>query len=235
MRPIQKEFHFSHIFLRFHATLYNTYASLTRVSLRETPTTELTMNKNIITYLIISFAVLSLGGSMKMLSAVDSMMLEEMTMPASISLNIEEVNFDMNEADFTRSQYCSKDSAFTFFFATTFPNAFTLRMVVDSEEPFKLNHRYEIPFGDSGKSLAGLQNYNFAREDDFATAGWIEFTRFEKEGGILTRDGEVRCAIEGRFGFTATNSSCPESSIEVTEGTFSIPEAQYCDLRTIKE
>ena len=169
-----------------------------------------------------------------MLNAVDSMMLEDMSMPASVSLNIDEVKFNVNEADFTKSQYCSKDNAFTFFFATTFPNAFTLRMVVDSEEPFKLNHRYEIPFENAGRSLAGIQDYNFAREDDFATTGWIEFTRFEKEGGILTRDGEVRCAIEGRFGFTATSSLCPKSSIEVTEGTFSIPEAQYCDLRTNK-
>ena len=169
-----------------------------------------------------------------MLNAVDSMMLEDMSMPATVSLNIDQVKFNVHEADFTKSQYCSKDGAFTFFFATTFPNAFTLRMVVDSEEPFKLNHRYEIPFENSGHSLAGLQNYNFAREDDFATTGWIEFTRFEKEGGILTRDGEVRCAIEGRFGFTASSSSRPESSLEITEGTFAIPEAQYCDMRTIK-
>ena len=61
-----------------------------------------------------------------------------------------------------------------------------------------------------------------------------EFTKFEKEGGILTRNGEVMCSIEGRFGFTVSDAGCPDKNMQITEGTFRIPEAQYCDLRTIK-
>lgn len=192
------------------------------------------MNKNIITSAILIFSALTLGGSIKTLSAVDAFSVDEMSMPTPVSLNVEGVSFNVTDSKYTNSQYCSKDNSFTFFFATTFENAFTLRMVVDSEEPFKLNHRYEIPFENSGASLAGLQNYNFNKSDDYATTGWIEFTGFEKEGGILTREGEVRCTIEGRFGFTATSNENPEKQINVTEGRFIIPEAQYCDLRTLK-
>jgi hypothetical protein len=190
------------------------------------------MNKNFITYFILTLAIMTLGGSIKMLNAGDTLVMEEMEMPVPVSLNVNDLQFSVTEQDQTNSQYCSKDDSFTFFFATEFPNAFTLRMVVDSEEPFELNRRYEIPLENGGMSLAGLENYAIGKNDDFATAGWIEFTAFEKEGGILTRDGEVRCAIEGRFGFTVSgNGSQP---IEVTEGTFRIPEAQYCDLRTTK-
>ncbi len=153
-------------------------------------------------------------------------------MPASISLNVDDLHFSINEAEFTQSQYCSKDEAFTFYLASKFPHAFTFRMVIDSNEPFKLNHRYEIPFEDAGTSLAGLLDYGFNKEDDYATVGWIEFTNFEKEGGILTREGEVRCSIAGKFGFTASSTDRPDRKIEITEGTFRIPEAQYCDLRT---
>ena len=64
--------------------------------------------------------------------------------------------------------------------------------------------------------------------------GWIEFTDFQKEGGILTKDGEIRCAIEGRFGFIAASKSNPERTIEVTGGSFKIPEARYSDMRTLK-
>ena len=169
-----------------------------------------------------------------MLNAVDTLIMDEMAMPAPVSLMVDDIAFSVTEQSNTNSQYCSKDASFTFFFATTFPNAFTLRMVVDSEEPFKLNHRYDIPLKNGGISLAGIQDYNFGKEDDYATAGWIEFTNFEKEGGILTREGEVRCAIEGRFGFTVSDSTDPNRSIEITEGTFRIPEAKYSDLRTRK-
>lgn len=192
------------------------------------------MNKNIITLAIIALSALTLGGSIKTLSAIDAFSVDEISMPTPVSLNLDGVNFSVSDKEYTSSQYCSKDNSFTFFFATTFENAFTLRMVVDSEEAFKLNHRYEIPFENSGTSLAGLHDYNFNKSDDYATTGWIEFTGFEKEGGILTREGEVRCAIEGRFGFTATSTENPEIRINVTEGTFRIPEAQYCDLRTLK-
>lgn len=192
------------------------------------------MSKNIITYTILTAAVLTLGGSIKMLNAVDTLVVDEMPALTPVSLNVNDVNFNISEADFTKSQYCSRDSAFTFFFATTFPHAFTLKMVVDSKEPFKLNHRYEIPLGDAGSSFAGLQEYSFDKDDDYATSGWIEFTRFEREGGILTKEGEVRCAIEGRFGFKASDGIDPDKTLEITEGTFKIPEAHYCDLRTIK-
>lgn len=192
------------------------------------------MNKNIITLAILVFSALTLGGSIKTLSAIDAFAVDEMSMPTPVSLDLEGVNFSVTDKECTNSQYCSKDESFTFFFATTFENAFTLRMVIDSEEPFKLNHKYEIPFENSGTSLAVLQDYNFNKSDDYATTGWIEFTGFEKEGGILTREGEVRCAIEGRFGFTATSIENPEKKIDVTEGRFRIPEAQYCDLRTLK-
>lgn len=192
------------------------------------------MRKNIITFAIFSLAAISLGGSIKMLNAVDTLIMDEMAMPAPVSLMVDDIAFSVTEQSNTNSQYCSKDASFTFFFATTFPNAFTLRMVVDSEEPFKLNHRYDIPLKNGGISLAGIQDYNFGKEDDYATAGWIEFTNFEKEGGILTREGEVRCAIEGRFGFTVSDSTDPNRSIEITEGTFRIPEAKYSDLRTRK-
>lgn len=186
------------------------------------------MRKNIITFAIFSLAAFALGGSIKMLNAVDTLAMDEMTMPTPVSLMVDDAHFSVSDQNSTNSQYCSKDESFTFFFATTFPNAFTLRMIVDSEEPFKLNHRYEIPLKDGGMSLAGLQNYNFAKTDDYATSGWIEFTNFEKEGGILTREGEVRCAIEGRFGFTLSNST------DITEGYFKIPEARYSDMRTRK-
>ena len=192
------------------------------------------MRKNIITFTISLFAALSLGGSIMMLNAVDTLTIDDMSMPSPVSLNVNDLNFSVTEQHNTNAQYCSKDASFTFFFATKFPNAFTLRMVIDSEEPFRLNHRYEIPLKEGGMSLAGLQNYRFGKDDDYAKTGWIEFTSFEKEGGILTREGEVRCAIEGRFGFTATSTNNPDKSIEVTEGTFRIPEAQYCDLRTRK-
>ena len=192
------------------------------------------MNKNLITYTVLFIAVLTLGGSLKMLRAIDTLAVEEMQMPAPISLNVNDICFNISESDFTSSQYCSKDGAFTFYFASTFPNAFTLRMIVDSKEPFRLNHRYEIPFESAGCSSAMLQDYSFGRNDDRATYGWIEFTGFEKEGGILTRDGQVLCSIEGRFGFTAASSDNPEETIEVTEGTFRIPGAKYCDLRKIK-
>ena len=192
------------------------------------------MRNNIITFTIALLAALSLGGSIKMLNAVDTLSVDEMSMPAPVSLIVNALNFSVNEQENTSAQYCSKDASFTFFFATTFPNAFTLRMVIDSEEPFQLNRRYEIPLAEGGTSLAGLQNYHFNKNDDYATKGWIEFTNFEKEGGILTREGEVRCAIEGRFGFTISNNENPEKSIEVTEGSFRIPEAKYCDLRTQK-
>lgn len=186
------------------------------------------MRKNIITFIVFSLAALALGGSIMMLNAVDALSMDEMTMPTPVSLMVEDARFSVSDQDNTNSQYCSKDESFTFFFATTFPNAFTLRMIVDSEEPFRLNHRYEIPLKDGGMSLAGLQNYNFAKEDDYATSGWIEFTSFEKEGGILTREGEVRCSIEGRFGFTLSDST------DIKEGYFKIPEAHYTDLRTRK-
>lgn len=192
------------------------------------------MRKNLITYIILSVAILTLGGSIKMLNAVDTLMMDEMSMPTPVSLNINNLNFTETDGEMTNSQYCSKDSSFTFFFATTFPHSFTLRMVVDSDQPFRLNYRYEIPFTESGSSLAAIENYGFSKVDDVATKGWIEFTSFEKEGGILTRDGEVRCAIEGRFGFTASSQSNPDLTIDITEGSFKIPEAQYCDLRTIK-
>lgn len=188
------------------------------------------MRKNIITLTILFAAVLALGGSIRLLNAVDTLMVDEMSMPVPVSLNIDEINFNVTEDEYTSSQYCSKDSAFTFFFSTRFPNAFTLRMVVDSEEPFKLNHRYEIPFENGGTSFAALQDYNFSKGDDQAVKGWIEFTDFQKEGGILTKDGEVRCAIQGRFGFTAADGN--GRTIEVTGGSFNIPEAQYCDMRT---
>lgn len=211
---------------------YRTQVHLSRVVLLITLAIKLIMNKNFITYFILTLAIMTLGGSIKMLNAGDTLVMEEMEMPVPVSLNVNDLQFSVTEQDQTNSQYCSKDDSFTFFFATEFPNAFTLRMVVDSEEPFELNRRYEIPLENGGMSLAGLENYAIGKNDDFATAGWIEFTAFEKEGGILTRDGEVRCAIEGRFGFTVSgNGSQP---IEVTEGTFRIPEAQYCDLRTTK-
>ena len=205
---------------------------LSRVVFLITPETKLIMNKNFITYFILSLAILALGGSIKLLNAGDTLAMDAMEMPAPVSLNVNDLHFSVSEQQQTNSQYCSKDASFTFFFATEFPNAFTLRMVVDSEEPFKLNHRYESPLEEGGMSLAGLQNYAFGKDDDYATAGWIEFTAFEKEGGILTREGEVRCAIEGRFGFTLAGTG--SQPIEVTGGTFSIPEAQYCDLRTNK-
>ena len=205
---------------------------LSRVVFLITPETKLIMNKNFITYFILSLAILALGGSIKLLNAGDTLAMDAMEMPAPVSLNVNDLHFSVSEQQQTNSHYCSKDASFTFFFATEFPNAFTLRMVVDSEEPFKLNHRYEIPLEEGGMSLAGLQNYAFGKDDDYATAGWIEFTAFEKEGGILTREGEVRCAIEGRFGFTLAGTG--SQPIEVTGGTFSIPEAQYCDLRTNK-
>lgn len=186
------------------------------------------MRKNIITFAIFSLAAFALGGSIKMLNAVDTLAMDEMIMPAPVSLMVDEIPFSVSEQNCTNSQYCSKDASFTFFFATKFDNAFTLRMIVDSEEPFKLNHKYEIPLKEGGISLASLQNYNFGKDDDYATSGWIEFTNFEKEGGILTREGEVRCAIEGRFGFTLSNS------IDITEGYFKIPQAHYSDLRTRK-
>lgn len=209
-----------------------TYMHLSRVVLVITPETRLIMNKNFITYFILCLAILALGGSIKMLNAGDTLAMDAMEMPAPVSLNVNDLHFSVSEQQQTKSQYCSKDASFTFFFATEFPNAFTLRMVVDSEDPFKLNHRYEIPLEEGGMSLAGLQNYAFGKDDDYATAGWIEFTAFEKEGGILTREGEVRCAIEGRFGFTVAGTG--SQPIEVTGGTFRIPEAQYCDLRTTK-
>lgn len=192
------------------------------------------MQKNIITYTILLISALALGGSIKMLNAVDTLALDDMTMPTPVSLNINGIDFSVSNQENTSSQYCSKDGSFTFFFATTFPDSFTLRMVVDSQEPFRLNYRYEIPFENAGTSLAGLQDYNFSKSDDYATSGWIEFTSFEKEGGILTKEGDVRCAIEGRFGFTAASTDNPERTIEVTGGSFRIPEAQYCDMRTIR-
>ena len=201
---------------------------------KKRPETELTMRKNIIITLILLSAVLFLGGSIKMLNAIDTMMVDDMSMPAPVSLNIDDVNFNVRGNEYTNSQYCSKDGSFTFFFATTFPDAFTLRMVVDSEEPFRLNHRYEIPFEDAGKSFATIQDYRFRKDDDHAVKGWIEFTDFQKEGGILTKDGEVRCVVEGRFGFTAASIANPDKTIEVTAGTFKIPEAQYRDLRIRK-
>ena len=204
------------------------------VSEETTLNNELTMRKNIITSLILFIAALTLGGSIKMLNAIDTLMVDDMSMPAPVSLNIEDINFNVTENTYTNSQYCSKDGGFTFFFSTQFPDAFTLRMVVDSEEPFRLNHRYEIPFEDAGTSFACIEDYNFNKEDDHAVTGWIEFTDFQKEGGILTKDGEVRCAIEGRFGFTAASKSNPERTIEVTGGSFKIPEARYSDMRSLK-
>lgn len=192
------------------------------------------MRKNLITSIVVSVALLTLGGSIKILNALDTLVMEEMVLPAPISLKINDVDFNIDQSEFTKSQYCSKDGAFTFFFTSTFPHAFTLRMVLESDEPFRLNHRYEIPYEHDGTLSAVLQDYNFRKEDDHATSGWIEFTKFEKEGGILTRNGEVMCSIEGRFGFTVSDTGCPDKNMQITEGTFRIPEAQYCDLRTIK-
>ena len=109
------------------------------------------MNKNIITLAIIAFSALTLGGSIKTLSAIDAFSVDEISMPTPVSLNLDGVNFSVSDKEYTSSQYCSKDNSFTFFFATTFENAFTLRMVVDSEEAFRLNHRYEIPFENYGE------------------------------------------------------------------------------------
>ena len=192
------------------------------------------MTKQIITSFIFACAALALGGSIMMLNAVDAFMVDEMSMPAPVTLDIDGINFSATDSENTNSQYCSKDGSFTFFLATTFDNAFTLKMVIDSEEPFKLNHRYEIPLREAGKSSAGIYDYNFGKNDDCAVAGWIEFTSFEKEGGILTRDGDVRCSIAGKFGFTASGTDNPEKTIEITEGSFRIPEARYSDRRTIK-
>lgn len=192
------------------------------------------MQKNIITSIVVSIALLTLGGSIKLLRAVDALVMDDMSFPAPISLNINDINFNVEEAEFTKSQYCSKDGAFTFFFTTGFPHAFTLRMVVESDEPFRLNHRYELSNENGGCLSAVLQDYKFNKEDDHATSGWIEFTSFEKEGGILTRNGDVMCSIEGRFGFTVADAENPAGNMEITEGTFRIPEAQYWDLRTIK-
>ena len=175
------------------------------------------MRKNLITSIVVSVALLTLGGSIKILNALDTLVMEEMVLPAPISLKINDVDFNIDQAEFTKSQYCSKDGAFTFFFTSTFPHAFTLRMVLESDEPFRLNHRYEIPYND-GTLSAVLQDYNFKKEDDHATSGWIEFTKFEKEGGILTRNGEVMCSIEGRFGFTVSDTGCPDKNMQITEG-----------------
>ena len=74
------------------------------VSEEATLNNELTMRKNIITSLILFIAALTLGGSIKMLNAIDTLMVDDMSMPAPVSLNIEDINFNVTENTYTSSQ-----------------------------------------------------------------------------------------------------------------------------------
>lgn len=188
--------------------------------------------------ILVLVAILTSAGCSKLMDIRNNSEKEADPIPVSIVYN--DIYMTQDLADKTHSQFYQRKHSFSYFIRTYFTDgALTLRLLISSDKDFVLDQWYALPSAETEnvwESFAEIEyDKGYWNEDDkLATSGRIRFTEFNQTGK-LNYSGEGYCSVEGEFEITFADPEDPDKTIEITNGTFSVPESRYWDSSAMED